>query len=129
VFIQLGTGDKFAWREFEGNLRKMIEYAIANAVLPVLVTKADDIDSIQGGAPFNHVNDVIRRLASEYQLPLLDFFAATRTLPVVPNPELPKRPFTQNGLVDEWGYYFHLSEQAFELRVLSTVQMLDAVTR
>jgi hypothetical protein len=107
----------------------MIEHAISIAALPVLVTKADDIDSIQGGAPFNHVNDVIRALAAEYQLPLLDFYAATRTLPVVPNPELPRRPFTQNGLVDEWGYYFHLSEQAFELRVLSTLQMLDAVTR
>jgi hypothetical protein len=129
VFIQLGTGDKFAWREFEGNLRAMIDHALARNVLPVLVTKADDIDSIQGGAPFNHINDVTRKVAAAYQLPLLDFYAATRDLPVIPNPELPTRPFTKTGLHDEWGYYFHLTDQACELRVLSTLQMLDAVTR
>lgn len=129
VFIQLGTGDKFAWREFEANLRRMIDYALANDVLPVLVTKADDMESIQGGASFNHINDTIRKLAREYQLPLADFYAATRSLPVVPNPELPMRPFTQNGLLDEWGYYFHLSEEGFALRVLANLWMLDAITR
>ncbi|MFC1463790.1 MAG: hypothetical protein ACFLMY_02965 [Candidatus Brachytrichaceae bacterium NZ_4S206] len=129
VFIQLGTGDKFAWREFEANMRQMIDYALDNEVLPVLMTKADDMESIQGGASFNYINDVIRKLASEYQLPLADFYVATRSLPVVPNPELPKRPFTQNGLLDEWGYYFHLSEEGFALKVLANLMMLDAITR
>lgn len=129
VFIQLGTGDKFAWREFEANMRQMIDYALANDVLPVLMTKADDMESIQGGASFNYINDVIRKLAGEYQLPLADFYVATRSLPVVPNPELPKRPFTQNGLLDEWGYYFHLSEAGFALKVLANLMMLDAITR
>jgi hypothetical protein len=129
VFIQLGTGDKFAWRSFEANLRGMIDYALANNVLPVLVTKADDLESIQGGASFNFINDTIRKLASEYQLPLADFYAASRALPVIPNPELPKRPFTQNGLLDEWGYYFHLSDEGFALKVLTNLLMLDAITR
>jgi hypothetical protein len=129
VFIQLGTGDKFAWREFEVNTRRMIDHALANNVLPVLVTKADDLESIQGGAPFNYINDTIRRLAADYQLPLIDFYAASRTLPTIPNPELPKRPFTQFGLHDEWGYYFHLTEEGRALRVLTTLMMLDAVTR
>ncbi|MCS7056073.1 MAG: SGNH/GDSL hydrolase family protein, partial [Thermoflexales bacterium] len=129
VFIQLGTGDKFAWREFEANLRRMIDYALVNNVLPVLMTKADDMESIQGGASFNYINDVIRKLAAEYQLPLADFYVATRSLPVVPNPELPHRPFTQNGLLDEWGYYFHLSEEGFALKVLANLMVLDAITR
>lgn len=129
VFIQLGTGDTFAWREFERNLQRLIDLALANNTLPVLVTKADDMESIQGGASFNHINDVIRKLAREQQLPLVDFHAATRALPVVPNPDLPHRPFTQNGLVDEWGYYFHLSEEGYALRVLSTLMLLDALTR
>jgi hypothetical protein len=129
VFIQLGTGNTFAWREFEANLRRMIDYAPANDVLPVPVTKADNMESIQGGASFNHINDTIRKLAREYQLPLADFYVATRALPIVPNPELPTRPFTQNGLLDEWGYYFHLSEEGFALRLLANLWMLDAITR
>lgn len=129
VFIQLGTGDKFVWSEFEANTRRMIDHALANSVLPVLVTKADDIESIQGGASFGHINDTLRRLAAEYQLPLIDFYAATRTLPTVPNPELPKRPLTQFGLQDEWGYYFHLTDEGRTLRVFSSLMMLDAITR
>ena len=129
VFIQLGTGDKFAWRDFESNTRRMIDHALASNVLPVLVTKADDLESIQGGASFNFINDTLRKLASEYQLPLVDFYAATRSMPVIPNPELPKRPYTQFGLQDEWGYYFHLTDEGRTLRVLSTLMMLDAITR
>ena len=129
VFIQLGTGDKFVWRDYEANLRRMIDYALASSMLPVLVTKADDLESIQGGASFNFINDTLRRLAAEYQLPLVDFYAASRTLPAVPNPELPKRPFTQFGLHDEWGYYFHLTDEGYDLRVKTTLMMLDAITR
>lgn len=129
VFIQLGTGDKFVWRDYETNLRRMIDHALASNVLPVLVTKADDLESIQGGASFNFINDTIRKLAAEYQLPLEDFYAASRTLPAVPNPDLPKRPFTQYGLHDEWGYYFHLTDEGYALRVKSTLMMLDAITR
>jgi hypothetical protein len=129
VFIQLGTGDKFAWREFESNLKRMIDHAIQNNVVPVLMTKADDLESIQGGAGLNHINDAIRRQADAYQLPLIDWYTASRSQPVIPNPELPKRPFIQNGLHDEWGYYFHLTDEAFALRVQSNLQVLDALTR
>ncbi len=128
VFIQLGTGDKFVWQDYESNIRKMIDHALAQQVLPVLVTKADDLESIQGGASLNYINDTLRQLAAEYKLPLIDFYVGTGSLPVVPNPELPKRPFTQNGLLDEWGLYFHLSDEAFDLRLRSTLQMLAAVT-
>jgi hypothetical protein len=129
VFIQLGTGDRFAWREFEANYRRMIDHALAHHVLPVLVTKADDMESWQGGAPVDHINTTIRRLAQETGLPLLDFWAATRGLPSVPNPDLPDRPFTQFGLQDEWGYYFHLTDEGMALRILTTLQTLDALTR
>jgi hypothetical protein len=129
VFIQLGTGDKFTWREFEASYRAMLDIALQRNVLPVLVTKADDIESLQGGASFGFINDVIRRLAQEYQLPLLDLYAATRDLPTIPNPELPKRPFTQHGLQDEWGYYFHLTDEGQFVHVLITLQTLDSLTR
>jgi hypothetical protein len=129
VFIQLGTGDRFAWRAFEANYRRMIDLALASHVLPVLVTKADDMESWQGGAPVGYINTTIRRLAQETGLPLLDFWAATRTLPAVPNPDLPDRPFTQFGLQDEWGYYFHLTDEGMALRILATLQTLDALAR
>ena len=129
VFIQLGTGDRFVWRDFEGTLRRMIDTAIASNVLPVLFTKADEMEQYQGGAPMGYVNDVIRKLAAEYQLPWVDFFAATRPLPTLPNPKLPDRPFVQHGLQDEWGYYFHLTEEGRALKLVCMLQMLDVLTR
>ena len=127
VFIQLGTGDRFVWTEYEGHLRRMLDVALQSGALPVLVTKADDLESWQGGAPIDHMNTVVRRLAAEYQLPMVDFFLATRGLPVIPNPQLPDRPFTKNGLLDEWGYYFHLSDLGKEMRILTTLAMLAAI--
>lgn len=127
IFIQLGTGDRFVWTEYEGHLRRMLDFALQSGVLPVLVTKADDLESWQGGAPIDHMNSVVRRLAAEYQLPMIDFFLATRNLPVIPNPQLPDRPYTKNGLLDEWGYYFHLSDQGKEMRILTTLAMLAAI--
>ena len=128
VFIQLGTGDRFVWAEYEGHIRRMLEMSLQNGVLPVLVTKADDLESWQGGAPIDHMNTVIRRLAAEYQVPMIDFHLATRNLPIIPNPQLPDRPFTKNGLLDEWGYYFHLSAEGKEMRILTTLAMLAAIT-
>ncbi len=127
VFIQLGTGDKFLWREFEANYRAMLDYALLHHVLPVLVTKADDIDSIQGGASEGYINGVIRRLAAEYQMPLVDLWAATRNLPVILNPNLPTRPYTKFGLQDEWGYYFHLNDIGQTRHVLVTLQTLASI--
>ncbi|HQZ99462.1 MAG TPA: SGNH/GDSL hydrolase family protein [Thermoflexales bacterium] len=125
VFILVGTGDHFQWREYEGNLRRMVDTAIALGVVPVLSTKADDLEEWQGGAPHDYINSVIRRVAAAYGLPLIDLYAGTRGLPVVPNPELPNRPFTKNGLLDEWGYYFHLSPQAKRLRTLSLLWVMQ----
>lgn len=129
VFIQLGTGDRFVWRDYETTLRRMIDTAIASNVLPILFTKADEMEQYQGGAPMGYINDVIRRLAAEYQVPWVDFFAATRPLPTIPNPKLPDRPFIQHGLHDEWGYYFHLTEEGRTLKLICMLQMLDVVTR
>ena len=127
VFILLGTGDKFVWREYEANYRAMLDDAILKNVLPVLVTKADDLESLQGGASDGYINGVIRALAKEYQLPMIDLWAATRNLPVVANPALPHRPFTQFGLQDEWGYYFHLTDRGQDAHIELTLRMLSAV--
>jgi hypothetical protein len=129
VLVQLGTGDKFVWKDFEDNYRAILNYALANNVLPILFTKADDLDSQHGGASQDTLNNVIRKLAAEYQLPMADLYAATRSLPTIPNPELPTRPFTKTGLKDEWGHYFHLTDEARILKLFGTLHMLDVLTR
>jgi len=40
--------------------------------LSVLMTKADDLESKEDTAPVGFTNDTIRRLAQEYDIPLLD---------------------------------------------------------
>jgi hypothetical protein len=114
VFIQLGTGDHLTWRSFEANYRKLIETAVASNVLPVVVTKADSLESQEGGAEPGTINDTIRKLAAEYEVPLLDFEMATRVM-------------ENHGLVDEPGNDFHLSFNAINLHVLSTMETLYAI--
>ena len=116
VFIALGTGDQFDWRDFDANYRRLIEFALANGVLPVLVTKSDALESQEGGAPAGYINDDLRALAREYDVPLLDFGAATATLP-------------NHGLVDEPGHDFHLSGAGFGVHIIATLQTLDAIWR
>ena len=114
AFIALGTQEQYSWKDFEKNYRPMIEHALAKGVLPVLVTKADDIETASG-APSGTINAVIKKLATEYQVPLLDFYAATRELPNV-------------GLLDEGDKDFHLSYAGMDRRMLTTLQTLAAIT-
>jgi len=113
VFIALGTQEQYTWQSFEQHYRLLIAHALSKGVLPVLVTKADDIETASG-APAGHINAVIRKLALEYQVPLLDFWAATRELP-------------NYGLVDEGDKDFHLSEAGKDRRLLTTLQTLAAL--
>ena len=115
VFIEVGTGDQYTWKDFESNYRPLIEHALSKSVLPVLVTKADDLEA-RSGALSGYINDVIRRLAGEYNVPLLDFWQASRTLP-------------NNGLIDEGGLNFHLTPAGRDLHLVATLQTLDAIWR
>ena len=116
VFIQIGTGDQYAWRDFERNLRPLIQHALSKSVLPVLLTKADDLESRDGGAPPHYINDVVRRLSREYGVPLIDFWLATRALP-------------NSGLLDEGDLDFHLSPAGMDLHIRLTLEVLDAIRR
>jgi hypothetical protein len=114
VIVELGTGDQFGWQEFEPHFREIVDYVLRVGALPILVTKADDLDHQQGGAPSEFINDVIRRVAEEKQLPLIDFHAATRSLP-------------NFGLLDEGNFDFHLSPAGSDLHLQGTLQMLNAL--
>ena len=49
AFIMLGSNDASNPKTFEGHMRKIIEYSLAQGVLPVLGTKADNVE----GGPFH----------------------------------------------------------------------------
>ena len=75
VFIMLGTNDIYNNATFEEQMREIIETSIVRGVLPVLATKADNLEG-------DHwVNETITQLAQEYELPLWNFWAAVQDLP------------------------------------------------
>ncbi len=81
AFILLGTGDQHTWQGFESRYRQIIEHLINQGVIPVCITKGDDLESTDSQAPYGYINDIVRRLSREYSVPLLDLRQALSTLP------------------------------------------------
>ena len=75
VFIMLGTNDANTRATFEANLRKVIEASLAQGVVPILATKADNIEGDES------LNVTIARAAYDYELPLWNFWLAAQPLP------------------------------------------------
>jgi hypothetical protein len=75
AFIALGTNDIHKRDQFEPRMREIIEYSLEQGVLPILVTKADNLEGNES------INFTIARLASEYRLPVWNFWAAVQPLP------------------------------------------------
>ena len=85
AIISLGTDDyKSTTEVFEGRMRQIVDYTISQGIVPILVTKADNRE---GGNAFN---ELIARLAYEYDVPLWNFWRAVKPLPFVfPDEENP----------------------------------------
>ncbi len=75
VFIRLGTND-LGTKNFADNLGRIVQFCIDNGVIPLLGTKADRFRD-----PDNNVNDIIRRVAASYHVPLWDYDLAAESLP------------------------------------------------
>lgn len=75
AFIMLGTNDAVNPKTFEKHMRKVIEYSIEQGVLPVLGTKADNIEGDHA------INATIARLAYEYEIPMWNYWLALQDLP------------------------------------------------
>ena len=102
-------------------MRKIVEYSISQGVVPILATKADNLEG-------NHsINAKIAEIASDYDIPLWNFWAAVHDLP-------------NNGFDLGLNDGFHLSlgknyyfddpanmERAWPVRNLTALQVLDAV--
>lgn len=61
--------------QYEEYLRTIIEYLIGEGVLPILATKADNLEGD------NSINQTIVRLAGEYEIPVWNFWLAVQPLP------------------------------------------------
>jgi hypothetical protein len=104
---------------YEGYLRQIVDYAISKGAVPILATKADNLE-----ADFS-INKTIARIAAEYDIPLWNFWRSADTLPY-------------HGLTED---AFHLTngpnffnnptnmEKAWPVRNLTALKVLDAVHR
>jgi len=75
ALISMGTNQVWQAEQFESGMRTIIETLIAKGVVPVLSTKADNLEGD------DRINLVIARLAAEYDLPLWNFWLAVQPLP------------------------------------------------
>lgn len=102
---------------YEKYLRQIVEYAISKSVLPIVATKADNLESD------NSINLMVAKVAYDYDIPLWNFWAAAYPLP-------------DNGLMED---RFHLTngpnffdkESSLKLgwpvRNLTALQTIDEV--
>jgi len=108
--------------QYEASLRKIVDYAIAHGAVPILATKADNLEG-DGG-----INAAIVQVAQDYDVPLWNFWLAAH-------------PLRAHGLT---GDGFHLTigrtsqfifddaenmRAAWPWRNLTALQALDAVWR
>ena len=112
---------RFLWDAFETNYSAIVDYTLNAGVVPVLMTKADDLDSLEGEAPPGYINNVIRKVGREYGVPVIDLWLATRNL-------------TNNGLAQEYNSEqqltnpFHLNEEGMDMRMLMTLYALRVIS-
>jgi WD40 repeat protein len=95
---------------YEKNMRQIIDFAISKGILPILSTKADNVEGDHS------INLATARLAYEYDLPLWNWWRAAQALP---NRGLdPTRP---DG--------FHISQDAWDERSFTALQAINSVWR
>lgn len=96
---------------YEKNMRQIIEFAIDRGIVPILSTKADNVEGDHS------INLATARLAYEYDLPLWNWWLAAQSLP-------------NRGLDPDRPDGFHISqEHAWPERSFTALQSLDAVWR
>lgn len=61
--------------EYAGHLRTIVEYAISQGTVPIIATKADNLEGDHA------INRVIVEVAQEYDVPLWNFWRAAHALP------------------------------------------------
>lgn len=105
--------------EYERYLSQIVEFWIAQGVVPIVGTKADNLEGDNG------INEAIVRVADKYQIPLWNFWLAAQPLP--------SHGLTQDGFHLTFARDFfndpHRMEYGWPVRNLTALQALDAVYR
>lgn len=105
--------------EYEKYLRQLVQFWLDNGVVPILGTKADNVEGD------NSINAAIVRVAQDMDVPLWNFWAA-----VYP---LPNHGLTKDGFHLEYARPFFnqpdLMQAGWPVRNLTALQAIDAVWR
>ncbi len=117
AIISLGSNDIDDPDKFEQEMRKLVKTVIELDVVPILATKADDLEG--GGRN----NQALAKLALEFDIPLWNFWAAVQDVP--------------NGGLDWDGAHLTWSDNYFDqpgglnsgwaMRNLTALQLLEAM--
>jgi len=117
ALITMGTNDVTKIEAFEPNLRRILDTLIEKGILPVLATKADNLEGD------HRVNEIIVSVALEYELPVWNYWAALQ--------DLPDGGLQEDGAHLTWGpNYFNdpaVLEKGWPVRNLTALQVLEAV--
>jgi hypothetical protein len=97
-------------KNYEQYMRQVLDFYIARGVVPVLATKADNMEGDES------LNLVTANLAVEYDLPLWNFWKAAQALP-------------NHGMDTTRPDGFHISVDAWRERSATSLQALDSVWR
>jgi hypothetical protein len=104
---------------YEKYMRQLIEFLIDQGVVPILATKADNLE---GG---NQINQILSQLAWEYDIPIWNFWASVQSLP--------DKGLTKDGFHLTLGNYFYDDLQStktgWSMRNLTALQAIAAVWR
>ena len=117
AIVALGTNDVHHLESFEARMRDIIEFSIEQGVIPILSTKADNLEKDYS------INQTIARLAMEYQVPLWNYWLAVQPLP--------NHGLQEDGAhLTRAGNHFDKPEAmqtGWTVRNLNALQVLDAV--
>ncbi|HZW02371.1 MAG TPA: SGNH/GDSL hydrolase family protein [Anaerolineaceae bacterium] len=118
ALIMVGTND--AGRggdDFEAGLRKVVDATIERGIVPVLATKADNLEGDHA------INAAIARVAADYDVPLWNFWAAVQDLPRGGlQPDGAHLTFLPNRFGDP-----DAMQTAWPVRNLTALQVLEAL--
>lgn len=129
ALIMLGTNDAASGTSlsvYETQMRRIIETSEANGVIPILST----IPPLNRRTKYSveQYNEVIRRLAAEYDVPLIDYWAALQGLPGYGLSRDGVHPWAPYNAAADFSPE-NLATAGITVRNLLTLQALDEVWR
>ena len=119
LFIAIGTDDYLSPDKFETNLKQVLDTAINLGVVPILATKADNVNQL-------NYNPIIAKVALEYDIPLWNLWRAMNPLPDggLYDNEHPSGTFVAFDFTSK-----NLSTYGWPMRNLTALEALNAVWR